>query len=985
MSTPNKKEDDDVTRAACISHVSYVLQLTFERTASTYEGNVSIRFRYKQKLRRRTTELRPREQPPQSSTTDGTPVIYLDCVTRQIHSVILNGEVLAQSHVDDGGCRHGVWSLDQDSARLVLPTCQLHEWNTLDVQYTNAYNYDGAGVHHFTDALDQQEYIYTMCQPSDCRRIMPCFNEPSIRAPLTLLVNTPVEWTVVANTHCTHEHSYRRDACVPNATALQQNQQHRRTVRAFAPTRPLSTYLYAFAAGPFASVGKTIQINTTTATTDNAAGVDDDVYVTLYCRQSLASRLALPCNADALVALTEQGLRFFQSFLLDTEPYPFGDKYDYVFVPQFNYLGMEHPGCVTLNECFLFEKTHGSDDGGPSLAVADEVRRADTVVHEMAHMWFGNLVTPRTWSDIWLSESLATYLAALAVDKATRFRELAWHYFHVACKRPAYAEDVIAATTHPVVPNATSQAAAFVVDDIVYGKGAAIIKQLVNHVGMETFQQAMVDYLHRHAWETATTEDFLAAIARRQQQQQKHGSLDITSWATHWLRSSGISSLAVTWCALDGVITQCAVLCSLVRQNDDNLLLGGGGSGTTNADETHHQDNTAVSLTKHHTVQVAIISRGDIAAIQTVHVQVERRPDDNCHTSSFFIDVPQLVGTRVSPHNEDIFVYANWGDHAYVQCELDSASLHYALHHIDALPTMLLRGQVWLDLAQCAMDARIVPEAFVSLACAKLANDKDLSPLFLRAILDAVRRTIDLFVATCDRERVNDAWFVACSTMVQSLCVDDVTTDTHNTRTAATTTTFLSEHGRLWLRALMYAVRRRSHVAHVTSSMDTIRTRFERCWALCRMDPVVDARWRQLSNDDNTSGDNDALIHTHKQNLWNRCTDPLVYNSVERIEALEEEMKMFLEPPWQESAIDAFASPFFDHVEKIYKRATHRAYARTFMEHMFPMLPDNPVVITRARQLYHGIDVDPILREDLAKKMYLLQKARNARSVHKRH
>jgi aminopeptidase N len=334
-----------------------------------------------------------------------------------------------------------------DKGRSRLPLRGLLANNELRIVADCAYQHTGVGMHRFADPTDGKVYLHTQFEPYDAHRVFPCFDQPDIKARFTLTVTAPAEWDVVSNSPSTREGS--------------------------------STYLVAVVAGPYHVV----------------RDVHGQVDLGIYCRESLAQYL----DAEELLTLTKQGLDFFEEEF--DYPYPFA-KYDQLFVPEFNFGAMENPGCVTFNEYMVF-RSRQTD--------ASHENRANTLLHEMAHMWFGDLVTMRWWDDLWLNESFATYMATHALSQATRFSD-AWVRFAAGTKAGAMAQDQLP-TTHPISADIVdTDAVRLHFDGITYLKGASTLKQLVAWVGQDAFREGLQKYFRKYAWRNAELADFLSKL-----------------------------------------------------------------------------------------------------------------------------------------------------------------------------------------------------------------------------------------------------------------------------------------------------------------------------------------------------------------------------------------------------------------------------------------------------------------------------------------
>ncbi|MFD4293668.1 aminopeptidase N [Rhodococcus sp. NPDC058532] len=380
--------------------------------------------------------------------------------------------------------------VDYDGARIALRG--LAASNTVEVRGTAVYSRSGEGLHRFVDPVDGQTYLYSQYEPADARRVFACFEQPNMKAPFTFAVTAPLGWEVISN----------RPAETREETGDRQRVE-------FSPTLPISTYLTAIVAGPYHRV--------------DSSWTSGDLTVPLgvLCRASLAQHL----DADTILEVTGQGLDFFHEQF--EFPYPWG-KYDQVFVPEYNLGAMENPGCVTFTEAYVFR--------GAATAAQYEAR-ANTILHEMAHMWFGDLVTMQWWDDLWLKESFADYMGALASAEGTEWTD-AWVAFANRRKAWAYSQDQLP-TTHPIVADIVDlEAAKLNFDGITYAKGASVLKQLVAHVGRDAFFAASRRYFRDHAYGNTTLADLLEALSAE-------SGRDLQAWADAWLRTSGVSTITL--------------------------------------------------------------------------------------------------------------------------------------------------------------------------------------------------------------------------------------------------------------------------------------------------------------------------------------------------------------------------------------------------------------------------------------------------------
>ena len=385
-----------------------------------------------------------------------------------------------------------------------LPLTGLLAENTLIVEAEMAYSNTGEGLHRFVDPADGETYLYAMSFLDDAQRIFAAFDQPDLKAPVTLTVTAPPEWTVAGNGVVT-------DRPAPGRWE-------------FATTEPLATYFVSLIAGPYHS-----------RHTEHAG-----VPLGVFCRRSLAEHLDR--DIDEIFTVTRQCLDRFHE-LFDVR-YPFG-KYDQVFAPEFNAGAMENPGLVTIRDDYVFRS---------AVTDSERERRATTIAHEMAHMWFGDLVTMRWWDDLWLNESFAEYLGTWVTAEATRFTG-AWTTFGMRRKAWGYAADQ-RPSTHPVAPTEVADSAAALLnfDGISYAKGAAVLRQLVAWLGDDVFLAGLRAHFAAHRFGNATLADLLDSLSAA-------SGRDLTGWAEVWLRRAQVNTLrAEVSLADDGRYAEVAIV-----------------------------------------------------------------------------------------------------------------------------------------------------------------------------------------------------------------------------------------------------------------------------------------------------------------------------------------------------------------------------------------------------------------------------------------
>ncbi|MFE9423350.1 aminopeptidase N [Kitasatospora sp. NPDC006697] len=443
---------------------------------------------------RSTTTLRFRCTRPGAAS-------FADLLAPAVRAVTLNGRPLDPAVVFDG-------------ARVALE--DLAAENVLVVEADCAYSRTGEGLHRFTDPVDGETYLYTHYEPAEARRVFANFEQPDLKAPYRFTVTAPAAWDVYSN----------------GAEESVTDQDGARTWR-FLETKPISTYLTAVVAGPY-------HVARDHWSGEVADGSTLEIPLAATCRKSLAPYF----DAEEIFEITKQGLDFFHREF--GYPYPFG-KYDQCFVPEYNIGAMENPGCVTFKEEYVFRS---------KVTAASYEARANTVLHEMAHMWFGDLVTMEWWDDLWLKESFADFMGSFALQEATKYQS-AWVTFANQRKAWAYRQDQYP-TTHPITADIRDvEDAKLNFDGITYAKGASVLKQLVAYAGREAFFQGARQYFQRHAFGNTVLGDLLAVLAET----SGRGAEAMAEWSAAWLQTAGVNSLTpqVTVDA-QGRITELAVL-----------------------------------------------------------------------------------------------------------------------------------------------------------------------------------------------------------------------------------------------------------------------------------------------------------------------------------------------------------------------------------------------------------------------------------------
>ncbi|WP_328391659.1 aminopeptidase N [Nocardia sp. NBC_00416] len=505
-----------------------------------------------------------------------------------------------------------------ESTGIALP--DLAEHNELVLEADCEYSHTGEGLHRFVDPADDAVYLYSQFETADAKRMFACFDQPDLKATFDIEVTAAADWKVISN-----------------GVGTVDGGKHR-----FATTPLMSTYLVALIAGPYAEW------------TDSYTDDHGTIPLGIYCRASLAEFM----DADRLFTETKQGFGFYHKNF--GVPYAFG-KYDQLFVPEFNAGAMENAGAVTFLEDYVFRS---------KVTRASYERRAETVLHEMAHMWFGDLVTMKWWDDLWLNESFATFASVLCQAEATEYTS-AWTTFANVEKSWAYRQDQLP-STHPIAADIPDLAAVEVnFDGITYAKGASVLKQLVAYVGLEPFLAGLRAYFADHAYGNATFDDLLAAL-------EKSSGRDLSTWGAQWLKTTGLNILRPEFeVDADGKFTAFSVI-------QEGAAPGAGEQRV-------------------HRLAVGVYDDQDGKLVRTERVELDLEAAERT-------EVPELIGTQRGK-----FVLINDDDLTYCSVRLDADSLDVLVNRIADIAEPLPRTLAWSAAWEMTRQAEFRARDFVAL------------------------------------------------------------------------------------------------------------------------------------------------------------------------------------------------------------------------------------------------------------------------------
>ncbi|WP_369222765.1 aminopeptidase N [Streptomyces sp. R39] len=581
---------------------------------------------------------------------------FIDLVAPAVHEVTLNGDALDPAEVFA-------------DSRIALPGLPAGR-NVLRVTADCAYTNTGEGLHRFVDPVDEQAYLYTQFEVPDARRVFASFEQPDLKATFQFTVKAPSGWTVVSNSPTPEP---KDDTWV------------------FEPTPRISSYITALIAGPYHSVHSVYEKD------------GQSVPLGIYCRPSLAEFL----DSDAIFEVTRQGFEWFQEKF--DYAYPF-TKYDQLFVPEFNAGAMENAGAVTIRDQYVFRS---------KVTDAAYETRAETILHELAHMWFGDLVTMEWWNDLWLNESFATYtsIACQAYAPGSRWPH-SWTTFANQMKTWAYRQDQLP-STHPIMAEIRDLDDVLVnFDGITYAKGASVLKQLVAYVGMDEFFKGVQAYFKRHAFGNTRLSDLLGAL-------EETSGRDLSTWSKKWLQTAGINIMRPeVETDADGVVTSFAI-----RQEAPALPAGAKGE----------------PVLRPHRIAVGLYDLDEATGklVRTDRIELD--------VDGELTAVPQLAGRR----RPAVFLL-NDDDLSYAKVRLDEESLRFVTEHLGDFESSLPRALCWASAWDMTRDAELPTRAYLSLVLSGIGKESDIG--VVQSLHRQVKLAIEQYADPATREALLTRW-----------------------------------------------------------------------------------------------------------------------------------------------------------------------------------------------------------------------------------
>ncbi len=579
---------------------------------------------------------------------------FADLVTEgPIHEITLNGRALDPAAVF-ADSRIALDGLEAENVLAVKADCQ--------------YSHTGEGLHRMVDPVDGGVFLYTQFEVPDARRVFADFEQPDLKATFQFTVTAPEGWELFSNS--------------PTPKPEQSAAGEGNAVWRFEPTQRISTYITALVAGDYGVVRK-----------DYTSADGTVIPMAVAARKSLMEYL----DADEIFDVTFKGFDYFEAKF--DQPYPF-PKYDQLFVPEYNAGAMENAGCVTILEDYVFRS---------KVTDATYERRAETILHELAHMWFGDLVTMEWWNDLWLNESFATYASVRCQAEATRWTN-AWTTFANVEKTWAYAQDQLP-STHPIVAEIPDLEAVYVnFDGITYAKGASVLKQLVAYVGDEAFFKGLRTYFKRHAWGNTRLSDLLDALAEASDR-------DLATWSKAWLETAGPNTLRTDFTlAEDGTYASFAV-----------------------AQEAPAEYPTL----RPHRIAVGLYEKGanGLERVRRLELDV-----DGART-----EVPELVGVA-----QPDLVLLNDDDLSYTKIRFDEHSIATLIESIGEFTESLPRALAWVATWDMMRNAELPASEYVALVLSGIATESSIS--VLQSLQRQVKSAIELYAAPANRDALAERW-----------------------------------------------------------------------------------------------------------------------------------------------------------------------------------------------------------------------------------
>ncbi|MFB7944193.1 aminopeptidase N [Kitasatospora phosalacinea] len=797
---------------------------------------------------------------------------FIDLVAPAVTEIVLNGRALPLENFAD--------------SRIALP--DLAAENELRVVADCAYTNTGEGLHRFVDPADGETYLYTQFEVPDARRVFANFEQPDLKASFAFTVTAPAGWVVVSNSP-TPEPAGDGDT----------------RVWTFEPTPRMSTYITALIAGPYVGVFDSY---------DNGA---QHVPFGVYCRPSLREHL----DADAIFAVTRQGFDYFQEKF--DFPYPFA-KYDQLFVPEFNAGAMENAGAVTFRDQYVFRS---------KVTDASYEARAATILHELAHMWFGDLVTMEWWNDLWLNESFATFAEVVCQAEAPGSKwPHSWTTFANQMKTWAYRQDQLP-STHPIMAEINDLEDVQVnFDGITYAKGASVLKQLVAYVGQDAFFQGVRAYFKRHAWGNTRLADLLGAL-------EEASGRDLRAWSAAWLETAGINVLRPELSvAADGTIESFAVL-----QEAPALPAGARGE----------------AVLRPHRIAVGLYELVDGKLVRTDRIELDV---DGERTA-----VPQLAGRK-----RPAVLLLNDDDLSYAKVRLDADSLAVVTAHLGDFTDSLPRALCWASAWDMTRDGELATRDYLALALSGLQRESDIG--VVQSVQRQVKLSLELYADPAWRETGLQRWAAAAETALRAAPAG-------------------SDHQLAWARTLAGAARTDEQLALLaglldgTAEIDGLAVDTELRWSLLgrlvatgRADEAaIDA---ELARDNTSSGQEHAATcraarptAAAKAEAWASVVDSDTLTNY-----VQDAVIAGFQQPDQRDLLAAYTEKYFASVKQVWETRSHEI-SQQIIGGLYPAYAVSQATLDATDAWLAAADPAPALRRQVVEARAGVERALKAQAA----
>ena len=571
---------------------------------------------------------------------------FIDCVGKRVISAKLNGADFDPKF---------------DGETIFLPAIAAD--NTLEIEHEGIYSNSGEGLHRFVDPADNEVYLYTQFETGDARRMYACFDQPDQKATFTISTITPKHWAVISNYG------------IESSKDLDGDRKHTQ----FATSQVISTYVTAIVAGAYTSVH------------DEYKG-EKTIPMGIYARKSFFQYV----DAANIFEVTKQGFAYFEkTFGL---AYPFG-KYDQIAVAEYNWGAMENVGCVTFHEDVLIFRS--------KVTERSYISRASTIHHEMAHMWFGDLVTMKWWQDLWLNESFAEWASYMAVSESTKYKN-AWTEFNSVRKNWAYRADQLT-STHPIaVEMKDLDDVRTNFDGISYAKGASVLQQLVAHVGRDNFIAGLRKYFAKHAYANTELSDLITEL-------EAASGKDLTAWVATWLRTAGVNTLRPV-ITLDGDKYASVA----VKQEVPPMPVGS-------------------KELRPHRLYIGLFDIAGDALVRRESIEVD--------IAGELTEIKELAGKK----SADLLLI-NDHDQTYAKLRFDDRSVATMKKYLGQLDDSLARGLIWASLWDSTRDGELSASDYIEIALGALKGEKDIS--MITATFTQIDTAIWAYLAPKNRDAV---------------------------------------------------------------------------------------------------------------------------------------------------------------------------------------------------------------------------------------